>query len=156
MKRFAWRLQKVLDIKTKEEQKKKGELLKITEKLAQTRSELLRQKIILRELIENITKEKPIKRLGIQEFFLKSSVTNDELIKKLDGKIIELELLKKDKIAEVLKVRKFRKGLEKLRAEAKIQFIKEQEKLEQAQDDEKTTMRFTRKIMQKENAKSFN
>jgi len=156
MKRFKWRLQKVLDIKTKEEQKKKGELFGITEKLAQTRSELLRQKIILRELIENITKENPTKRLGIQEFFLKSSATNDELIKKLDGKIIELELLKKEKIAEVLKVRKFRKGLDKLRTEAKIQFIKEQEKLEQAQDDEKTIMRFARKIMHKEKIKLLN
>ncbi|MBW8001509.1 MAG: hypothetical protein FVQ80_05755 [Planctomycetes bacterium] len=156
MKRFAWRLQRVLDIKTKEAQKKKGELLEITEKLAQTRSELLKQKIILRELIENITKVNPTKRMGIQEFFLKSSTTNDELIKKLDFKIIELEMLKKNKIAEVIKVRKFRKGLEKLRDEAKIQFIKEQEKLEQAQDDEKTTMRFARKIMHKEKAKSFN
>lgn len=155
MKRFVWRLQRVLDIKTKEEQKKKSELIAISGKLANTRSEVLRQQVILKELIENITKENPKKRLGKQEFFLKSSATNDECIRKLKSKIIELEFLQKEKIAEVLKVRRFKKGLEKLRAETKMEFIKEQEKLEQKQADEDTAVRFARKIMQSAKVRLF-
>jgi len=42
MKRFAWRLQRVLEIKKKEEQKVRAELFQLAEKLAQTRGELLR------------------------------------------------------------------------------------------------------------------
>ena len=155
MKRFVWRLQRVLDIKTKEEQKKKSELIAISGKLANTRSELLRQQVILKELIENITKGNPKKRMGKQEFFLKSSTTNNEYIRKLKSKIIELELLQKEKIAAVLKVRRFKKGLEKLGAEAKMEFIKEQEKLEQKQADEDTSVRFARKIMQSAKARLF-
>ena len=50
-----------------------------------------------------------------------------------------------EKIAEVLKLRRFKDGLEKLRTEAKIRFIKEQEKLEQKQLDEGATVGFVRK-----------
>lgn len=147
MKRFVWRLQRVLDIKAKQEQTKKAELVEITEKLAQTRSELLAQKRILENIINGLTEEHPKKRLSKQEFFLKCSATNDELIEKLQGRISELESQQREKIAEVLKLRRFREGLEKLRAKAKTRFIKEQEKLEQKESDEQATISFTRKMM---------
>ena len=87
MKRFVWRLQRVLEIKTKEEQKKRAELLELTEELARFRRELLTQQKILEDIISDIAGQNPQKRLGEQEFFLKCSVTNDELIKKLRNKV---------------------------------------------------------------------
>ena len=148
MKRFAWRLQRVLDIKAKEEQTKRAELFSITGKLAQVRGELLIQKRLLKNIINSLTKERPMRRLGKQEFFLRCSATNDELIRKLESKVNELETRQKGKIAEVLKVKRFKEGLNKLRVEAKTQFIKEQERLEQKDADEMTIMGFARKIMQ--------
>ncbi len=148
MKRFVWRLNRVLDIKRKEEQKKRVELLEITQKLTQKRGELLIQKRILENIIDNLTQEHPKSRLGKQEFFLRCSATNDELIKKLESKVNEIETRQKEKVAEVLKVKRFKEGLEKLRVEAKTQFIREQEKLEQKDADEMTIMGFARKIMQ--------
>jgi flagellar FliJ protein len=147
MKRFVWRLQRVLDIKTKEEQTKKKELLELTEKLAQTRGELLIQKKILQDIISDIAAKKPQKRLGEQEFFLKYSTTSNEKIKKLKNKVSQLESLQREKIAEVLKVKRFKEGLEKLRAEAKRQFLMEQEKLEQKELDETATISFAREII---------
>ena len=146
MKRFVWRLQRVLDIKKKEEQKKRAELLELTEKVAQTRGELLTEQKILEYIINGLTGENPKRRLGEQEFFLRYSATNDEQIKKLKNKLSELELQQREKIAELLKIRRFKEGLERLRVEAKIQFIKEQEKLEQKQLDETATVSFVRKI----------
>ena len=146
MKRFVWRLQRVLDIKKKEEQKKRAELLEMTEKVAQTRGELLTQQKILEDIINGLTGENPKKRLGKQEFFLRYSVTSDEQIKKLKNKLSELESQQREKIVEVLKIRRFKEGLERLRVEAKIQFIKEQEKLEQKQLDEGATVSFVRKV----------
>ena len=148
MKRFVWRLQRVLDIKTKEEQTKTAELLAITEKLARTRSSLLIQKRKLDNIINELAKEHPKRRLDKQEFFLKHSAATDEQIKKLKNRLSELETEQKKKIAEVLKVRRFKEGLEKLRDEAKARFIKEQEKLEQKQSDENTVMGFARKIIE--------
>ena len=145
MKRFVWRLQRVLEIKKKEEQKTRAELFELTERLAQTRGELLARKKMLENIIEGLTERNPRKRLGEQEFFLRYSTASDEKIKKLKENINELESRQREKIAEVLKVRRFKEGLEKLRVEAKIQFIKEQEKLEQKELDEGATISFVRK-----------
>ena len=152
MKKFVWRLQRVLDIKKKEEQKKQSELLGITEKLAQARGELLIRKKILENIIDNLTKEHPEKRLEKQEFFLKCSAANDELIRKLESKVNDLETQQREKKAEVLKLKRFNKSLEKLRAEARTQFIKEQDRLEQKEADEMSTIRFARKIIWRERA----
>lgn len=150
MKRFVWRLQRVLDIKRKEEQTKRAQLLEITEELAQRRGELLMQKRLLKSIIDSLTEEHPKSRLGKQEFFLRCSATDDELIKKLESKVNGLETRQREKIAEVLKVKRFKEGLKKLRVEAKTQFIREQERLEQKDADEMTTMRFARKMMQRD------
>jgi len=154
MKRFVWRLQRVLDIKTKEEQSKRAELLELAGKLAETRGELLAQQDILKNIISLITGEEPRKRLGKQEFFLKCSVTNDELIKKLKKQERELESQQRSKIAEVLKIRRFRKGLEKLRSEAKREFIRSEEKLEQKESDEGATLGFAREKIKHRKAKN--
>ncbi|MHC4194306.1 MAG: hypothetical protein ACYSX1_10380 [Planctomycetota bacterium] len=152
MKRFVWRLQRVLDIKRKAEQIKRAELLALTEKLAQTRGELLIQKRILENLVSDIAGRNAKKRLGQQEFFLRWAETNDELIKKLKEGEHRLEAQQKEKIAEVLKLRRFREGLEKLRDRAKMQFIREQEKLEQKESDDRTTIGFARRIVQQSRA----
>ena len=157
MKRFVWRLQRVLDIKEKEEQVKRAELLELIERLADTQGALLIQKRILEDVISHITGKNPVERLGEQEFFLKYSAASDEQIKRLENKVAVLELQQRKKIAEVLSVRRLKEGLEKLRAEAKRQFIKEQERLEQKELDEGVGISFARKMIQQSkigNAKS--
>ena len=144
MRRFVWRLQRVLDIKTKQEIIKTQELFAITEKLARTRSELLIQQRILRDIFESIAAEFPKQRIGKQEFFLRNSAATDERIRQLQYKVNELESEQKKKVAEVLKVRRFKEALERLREQAKKRFIEEQEKLEQKQMDETATLSFAR------------
>jgi len=145
MKRFVWRLQRVLEIKKKEEQKVRAELFELTEKLARARGDLLSRRKMLENIINGLAGENPKKRLGEQEFFLRYSAASDEQIKKLQDKTKTLESQQREKIAEVLKVRKFNEGLERLRVEAKMKFIKEQEKLEQKELDEGATISFVRK-----------
>ena len=144
MRRFTWRLQRVLDIRIKEEQKKTAELLEITDKLLATRSELLIKKKLLENIINDLNAESPKKRLAKQEFFLVYSYTSNEQIKKLMEKIYHFETQQKDKIMEVLKVRRSKEGLERLRNEAKAQYIKEQEKYEQKELDDRATVSFIR------------
>ena len=147
MKRFVWRLQRILDIKTKKEQKMRIELLDLTKKLAETRGVLFMQQSILKNIIAGLAGENPKTRLSKQEFFLRYSGTSDERIEKLKEKTSVLESQQRKKIAELLEVRKFKEGLGKLRAEAKIQFIREQEKLEQKELDEIATVSFTRNMI---------
>lgn len=147
MKRFAWRLQKVLEVNQKRQQAKRAELLKITEKLALARANLLAQQRILQDLIESVGRQTPAKRLGQQQLLLKSTKKNDELIKKYKDQIRRLEVEQKQVTAEFLKIKRFAEGLENLRERDRRRFITEQERLEQKEMDEHTSMRFAGRLM---------
>ena len=144
MKRFVWRLQRVLDIRKKEEQIKTAELLEITDKLAVTRGKLLIMRKRIENIINSITNENPMMRLGKQEFFLAYSYTSDKQLQKLKEEIVHLKSKQRDKIQEVLKIRGSKEGLERLQTKAKLKFIKEQEKYEQKELDEGATVTFIR------------
>jgi predicted nucleic acid-binding Zn-ribbon protein len=83
-------------------------------------------------------------RLNAQEFFLRHAATDDAQMRRLQDEIATLEVRRKEKTAEVLAVRRFKEGLEKLRAQAKEEYLREQEKLEQKEQDERTTIAFAR------------
>ncbi|MBN2589569.1 MAG: hypothetical protein JXA96_06890 [Sedimentisphaerales bacterium] len=144
MKKFEWRLQRVLEIRIMQEQKARVELFALTEKLAATRGELLIQKKILENIIKNIAGKSARERLAEQELFLKNSVSSNERIKKLVKNIKELELQQKQKLDEVVKLRQAKEGMEKLQAQAKEVYIKEQEKFEQKEIDEESNILFVR------------
>jgi flagellar biosynthesis chaperone FliJ len=132
MKRFVWRLQRVLDVKKIEEKTKEAELMRLTETLAERQGELIMLRRSLAELAAQISKKEGTERLKEQEHFLRWSEGADEKAKQ------------KEKIAEVVKARRFREGLEKLREKAKGQFVKEAEKLEQKELDEAGAVGFVR------------
>lgn len=144
MKRFVWRLQKVLDVKTKEEQLRRTELFQIVEQLAARRGELLLRQRILQDLMTEIQGRESAQRLNAQEFFLRHAATDDEEMRRLQEEIAALEIRHKEKTAEVLAVRRFKEGLEKLRTQAKEEYRREQERLEQKEQDERTTIAFAR------------
>ncbi len=145
MKPFVWRLQKVLDVKAKEEELKRAELFRLTEHLAQKRSELLLRQRVLQDLLADIARGPSSERWSAQEFFFRHATVDDAQIRKLQEEIADLEVRQKQKMAEVLAARRFTEGLEKLRARAKDQFVREQEKLEQKELDERTTLSFARR-----------
>ena len=144
MKRFVWRLQKVLDVKTSEEQLRRTELFQIVEQLAARRGELLLRQRILQDLMAEIQRRESAQRLNAQEFFLRHAATDDEEMRRLQEEIAALEIRHKEKTAEVLAVRRFKEGLEKLRTQAKEEYMREQERLEQKELDERTTIAFAR------------
>ena len=146
MKKFVWRLQKVLEINEKRQQAKKAELFRITEKLAIARANMLAQQRILQDLIEDVAKQNPAERLDKQQLLLKSTKKNDELIRKYEDEIRQLEMDQKQLIAEFLKIKRFTESLKNLREQDKQKFIIEQEKLEQKEMDEHTSMRFAGRL----------
>ena len=145
MKRFVWRLQRVLDVKTKEEQLRRIELFRLTELLAAKRGELFMRQRLLQNLLEEIRQVRSAERLNTQEFFLQRVAVDDEQIRKLKEEIATLEIRHKEKTAEVLAARQMREGMEKLREQAKEQYIQEQERLEQRELDERTTVSYARR-----------
>jgi len=144
MKRFAWRLQKVLDVKSRQEQIKRTELFQIVEQLAAKRGELLMRRRILQDLMADVRNHEAPQRLHAQEFFLRHAASDDEQIRRLLGEIATLEIRRKEKTAEVLAAKRFKEGLEKLREQAKEEYIRVQERLEQKESDERTAIAFAR------------
>jgi flagellar protein FliJ len=147
MNRFKWPLQRVLDVRKKQEQKKIMELFLLTQQLAAARGELLVKQKMLEDIANDLAKQKFGARLAEQEFFLSYSSATNRQIKTIKEKISLLEPQQKEKMAEVLKIRRFREGLEKMREEAKFLFIKEQEKQEQKIIDEAATISFVRNAL---------
>jgi len=145
MKRFVWRLQKVLDVKTKQEQIKRNELFQIAEQLAAKRAELLLRQRILQDLMAEIKDQKPPARLNAQEFLLRHATADDEQMRRLREEIAVLNVRHKEKTAEVLAVRRFKEGLERLREQAKDEYIRQQEKVQQKESDERAAIAFVRR-----------
>jgi flagellar biosynthesis chaperone FliJ len=144
MKRFVWRLQRVLDVKAKEEQIKRTELFRLTERLTVKRGELLMRQRVLQDLLAEIRQDTSAERWSSQEFLLRRAAVDDEQIRNLHEEIATLTTRHKEKTAEVLAARRFKEGLEKLREQAKQEYVQEQERLEQNELDESTTMAFAR------------
>ena len=99
-------------------------------------------------MLAKLSKKDAKKRLKEQQLVLKYIHVADKEIEELGLKLAELEKLRRDKIKQIMKIRKLRKGLEKLRANARAEFIKELEKFEQDELDDNTTITFARKILQ--------
>ena len=148
MKRFAWRLQRLLDIKIKEEDVKRSELITVTEKAVAVRGQIMLSKANLRRMLAELKDHKGTKRVTQQELFLQYIYVFDRKIEELENRLTELENLRHMKIREILEIRKLRKGLEKLREKAKTEFMQQQEKREQNELDDNTTIRFARNILQ--------
>jgi len=145
MKRFVWRLQRVLDVKTKQEQVKRIELFRLTEELADKRSELLMRQRILQDVISGVARTQSPTRVSAQEFCLRHAATNDEQIRRLRQEIAGLETRQREKTAELLSIRRSKEGLERLRAEARERFMRECDRLEQKDLDDKTISAFARR-----------
>lgn len=149
MKRFVWRLQRVLEIKKKEEQAKRVELLEISRQLTRMRYDLFAQKQLRRTLLDRIASEpQPDERLNQQALFLKHCAEQDDQIKTLQCRVEKLEAVQKDKRETMLRLKQFNEGLEKLRRQAKARFMLEQERLEQRESDEMTTGRYARAVLE--------
>ncbi len=148
MKRFVWRLQRLLDIKIKQEDAKRSELVIVTEQALSVRSAIMVRKAAMRKLLRDLSEKDGQERLSEQELVLKYIHVSEAEIVNLELRLLELETERQKKLEEIMKIRKFRKGLERLRANSKAEFVKEQEWLEQKDLDDKSTMSFARKVVQ--------
>ena len=141
-------MQRLFDLKVKQENVMRTELVSITEQAVALRGRIMLRKTALRQMLAKLAKKDAKKRLKEQQLVLKYIHVTDKEIEELGLKLTELEKLRRDKIKQIMKIRKLRKGLEKLRADVRAEFIKELEKFEQNELDDNTTITFARKILQ--------
>ena len=144
MKRFKWRLQRVLDVKQKTEKAKTAQLLQITEMLAEARASLMMERNKLRQAREELMAKSVAERLEQQPMFLRYTEENDRRIAHLERRIMELEQRKQETTREVIELKRAKEAMEKLKEEDRLRFLKEQDKLVQKEDDDRAGTAFIR------------
>ncbi|MBN1818904.1 MAG: hypothetical protein JW828_16190 [Sedimentisphaerales bacterium] len=147
MKRFVWRLQRLLDMKVKQEDALRAELVAVTEQVVAVRGQMMMLRATLRRLLSELEDVSQEKWLCRKRLVLDHSQVTEQTIRMLNNRLSELEQERKRKIKEVMEVRKFRKSLEKLRTKALEQHTREQEKWMQNELDERTAIRRAREIL---------
>ena len=147
MARFVWRLQRVLDIREKQEQAMRAELAVLTKKAVSIRQGIMAIRVGLRMMMDELSGKAPKERIAEQQIFMKHAEFSENEIRNLKVELENVEILRKKKMNEILEKRKFIKGLEKLRARAKKRFIEKANSLEQKELDEFTNMKFGRKAV---------
>jgi len=147
VKKFIWPLQRLLDIKEKQEDFARIELVTITEQIVIVRGQIMMQKTILRGVFSELSQLDPTQRMQRQQECMDYAHVTDAKIKTLHQTLEQTKQKRKKKIEEVVKFRKFRKGLEQLRARALVEYQKQMNQAEQKQLDENITTTFARKIL---------
>ena len=147
MKKFQWRLQRILDLKENEEQLKKSELNQIAQQIARANNRLTRLHLKLQDILGSLNEKDLRIRMNEHELTMRYTANNDEAIKKVQLNISELTQLQSTKMNELLELRRFKEGLSKLREKEELEFLKEQQRLEQNEMDDRSTIRYARKNM---------
>jgi flagellar FliJ protein len=145
MARFIWRLQRVLDIREKEEQALRSELMALSERMVMLRQEIMLIRARIHTALEDLSDKEPVERLSAQQLFMKYSEYSEIEINSLRSQLLEVDKLRKGKMNEILKKRQSIKALEKLRAKSKEEFLAESAHKEQNELDEYTNNRFGRR-----------
>jgi flagellar protein FliJ len=145
--RFVWRLQRILDIKGREEEALRGELFEITQKALSVRQLIVVKQSEIRSTMAELRAKPDTERVREQGFVLRCIENDDEQIRRLSVRLEQIEEERKAKMFEIMKVRKFRKGLEKLRENAKTEFVQEQNMIEQKLLDDSTNISEARKVL---------
>lgn len=146
MKKFVWSMQRLLDVKGKQEQAVKTDLMTLSEQCAALRSRMMMEKILLRNLLDEIGTLAPDERMRRQPEFMQYVHVKDKAIELLAARLQETQQKREKKMQELLSIRKFRKGLERLRERAVEEYQRQLHWAEQKASDENTSMVLARQM----------
>jgi flagellar biosynthesis chaperone FliJ len=144
VQKFAWPLQRLLDVKTKQENAMRAELMALTEQSAALRSRIMMERIVFRGLLDEVSRTDPDRRIAAQAEFMQHVHVRDAQIKTLSAELEKAELKRQEKMQELLKLRKFRKGLERLRVRAVEEYHGLLNRHQQHEQDENTCTVYAR------------
>ena len=144
MKRFAWKLQRVLDVTAQRERVLRGDLLALGQTIAGVRESILRRQAELRTVLGDLARQAAGVRLAEQAIFMACVETEKRFLEALRVRLAQLEAQREEKRQAFLRTRATRRGLERLRAEARAQHLREAGRREQTDFDEAAHVAYAR------------
>jgi flagellar biosynthesis chaperone FliJ len=136
MKKFTWKLQRLLDVKQKQEQTLRNEIITLAEQAAIVRGRMMAMKMRLRAHQREIQALPDEQRIGAQSFYLQYVPVIDKALHQMAEEGRMLENRRRGKMEEFLKMQKFRKGLERLKKKAQQEYFRQVSIEEQKQLDD--------------------
>ncbi len=146
MAKFLWHLQRVLDVKKKQEQVTRMELLHLTEQVAQARCQLMMRQQALQAMLDSVANAAPHERMDKQALVMGYAEGTQARIKVLQTQVETVQAQKKAKAEALLALKQAREGLERLRMDAERRFMKDQSKKEQKMADELSLLKYARRV----------
>jgi flagellar export protein FliJ len=147
VKRFRWRLQRVLDVTVQREKALRAELFGLSRRIVRLRQEVVRRRADLRSVLSDLAGRPVAERMARQEVFLRCAEAVEREIARLDAQARELEQTRSERTRTFLRVRSSRETLERMREDASREHQREQLKLEQRQFDESAHVSHAREAL---------
>ena len=148
MKRFAWPMQRLLEVTGQRELALRAQLLALTQELAHCRGLIFQAQAHLRGLLEQVgAQAELVQRIRLQEVLLASSQVVEAQIRQWQGQLADLTRQRHAKAQELVGAKRKRQTLERLQAQALERYRQEVGRLEQGQLDEAATVAFARRAL---------
>lgn len=144
MKRFKWKLERVLSVTRKREDAARHELLVLARRIDDLNDQIRRKREELRQELVRLGRRPLAERLDEQTIFMNQAPHAERKIEQLRHRTRELEKEREELRGQYQKHRARRKSLERLRADARKQYLKDAERQEQTRFDEKAQIQYTR------------
>jgi len=145
MKRFKWRLQRLLEVTIQRERALRSELFALSRRIAQLHQEVFRRRTALRAALAELGDEDIQRRIPRQEVFMSHSPVAWKVLDGLNVELGELAEKRRQATERLVKVRSSRRTLERLQGEARQRHIRREMKAEQRMLDESAHVSFPRK-----------
>ncbi len=147
MQRFKWRLQRLLDVRQKQEDALRAELMALTEQMTALRGRMLMEKAMLRSRLAELGRLDGTTRLSGQQIFMTHVAVIDQRIAALRRELDKLESKRNEKTEAIMAARKSRKALERLREQAWQSYCRAQHTQQQRDEDETTNAAVARTLL---------
>jgi flagellar export protein FliJ len=148
VKKFAWPYQRLLEVKDKQEKALRSELVSLTEETVAVHGHIMMLNMMLRNMLGDLKAGKGSKtRIGQQAEFMRHVHVKDAQIQKLQSELVRIEQKRDAKREEIMKLQKFRKGLERLRGKALDDYRLQINRYEQKELDDNIHSVCTRNIL---------
>jgi flagellar protein FliJ len=148
MKKHTWRLQRVLDVRVKQEEARKAELLAVTQRLLTARQAVIAKQAVMRGILMELSHKDARTRMEEQPTVVRHMAFSEEELKKLKKRVEETEIERRRKSEELMQARKARKAMEKLQERARAEYVKMAIATEQKELDEVAGTRFVRSAVE--------
>jgi Na+/phosphate symporter len=136
VKRFRWRLQRLLDVTARREQMLRWELLATAREMARVRVAIAVRQVTIRSTLARLATMTVDERLARQAAAMIGCAANEAQLTRLRSELGELEKKKAELLKKFMHERARHKTLDRLRSQALERHNREQGRLEQHQFDE--------------------